>query len=879
MSESGTKVNLHDVPSVSLMNAAIAVGASRPDLDQEVDFGTLLAAAADNRSPKEAAEAFWVQGPVDLTRWGKLYPYQLLVVRAVAGPDGKATFKPEATWAYTFAIPPEGLTTGMPFASQLAATLGGVVSEEGGAPFRMFSLRGTTGMLPGRAKASQQGSAGFFETIAGGTVAQLSRAEGDLQETLQSLTGTSPSSTNVHPLSDFEFDETTKGPDALLAKTTGYYQLMRLQYFLEAYAAIKKTPAGRDLRLAFAQWKKRQITLVKPVSYDTQKSGESGMEESFTLTMQGYRRIELEAGGFRPQLPPPTRRDPSALARGLNTLIAARRTIQSLTKVADAVVGDANRLLFEPLRQATLLTKDLQGLSLSLAELPDELVRSCKDSYIRLQGELLAEGGASSQTVAATYGSVSAAGAAASELNDMTGKRGNMTAQQARMRALQAHPASQPFQDPRASFDLFSQVSVDKLKLSVQLRQLVGREAAVARGLRRSDFEVMRDQVSTAASRLATALGAGDPTFEATYGGSDVHRVKDEPTDSDWEALYALNESIIYLDSLAATADGEPSAVLERMDAMAQLARGSGIAFRVPRSKFAVPFPYGSTLETLSLTYLGTPDRWHEIAALNGLREPYIDEVGFDLPLLANGHEHQVVVADSTRLYVGQACYIWSTQSRRTRRRILGLRVVGSHTVVTLDGVPDLDAYRIDAGALLSAFQPDTVNSQSLVYIPSDREPLDDDAITKDIPGIDEFDPMVAAAGVDLLLDQTNDLVITPDGDTRFAAGLTTVLQYVRTALSVQRGTLLHHQDFGLPFAVGDSTADFNAPKVVDAVRRMFAEDPTIARVTGVRVSKSGPHAEIQASIVVQGTDRPVPLRFDVDRSFGQPTAANPTAG
>jgi hypothetical protein len=350
-----------------------------------------------------------------------------------------------------------------------------------------------------------------------------------------------------------------------------------------------------------------------------------------------------------------------------------------------------------------------------------------------------------------------------------------------------------------------------------------------------------------------------------------VHPIKSEPTDSDWEALFALNESCIYLDQLAATADGEPSAQEERMVVMAALARASGIAFKVPRSKFAVPFPYGGTLEQLAKQYLGDPLRWHEIAALNGLREPYVDEVGFDLQLRVNGDDHQVVVADATNLYVGQTVYVWSDQVRRTRRQVQGLRRVGADTVVTLNGDPDMGLYRTEDRARLSAFLPDTVNSQQLVYIPSDTEPVDDDAITKAIPGVNEFDPMVATVGVDLLLDSTNDLVIGPDGDTRFAAGLANLLQYVRVALSVPRGHLMLHPEFGLPVVVGMSTADFDPGSVLTSVRRMFAEDPSIATVNGVKIEKKGPTASITASIVAAGTDQPVPLRFEIDPDFGAP--------
>ncbi len=844
-------------------------------LDAEVDLQTTLAIAADgNVSPLAAAEAFWIQGPVDLSRWNKLFPYTLLVVRAIADGNGGVTYQTEPGWAYTFPIPPEGISFGMPFAINVQPTQGGIVEEHNGAPFRVIQLRGTTGFLPGRGRGVQNSNVGFSTALFGGTVAALNRAAADARNTVATGLGESPVNQNLHLFREFEITDRASGASAFVAKTTGYYQLRRLEYFLEAYVAEKKRRSGRDLRLALAIWKKEAVYLVTPQSFDYQKTGEGGGEEPFSLTFKAWKRVHLESGGFRPVVPAPVRRDPNALAQGLNTLIAARRTLQGLSKVADAVVGDVVRDVFEPLRQASLLTKDLMGVGKSIADMPDALARASKAAYIQLTGEQLGQQQAATMTDGTAKRARVQAGLAATETADFTARRSSnpgTTATRARAKAVSAHPASKPFDDPRASFELLDGVQINALKLPPAVRRQIEEESARVRRLRRKDFELMRDQVRRSADRLAIALGAGDATFEAQYGIDNVHRIKEEPTDSDWEALFALNDSCLYLDALAATADGEPSAQEETMEVMAALARGSGIAFKVPRSKFAVPFPYGGTLEELAKTYLGDPLRWHEIAALNGLREPYVDEVGFDLPLLVNGDDHEIVISDTSNLYVGQTVYVWSDQVRRTRRRVAGLRRVGASTVVTLNGDPDMGLYKVEDQARLSAFLPDTVNSQQLVYIPSDAEPIDDDAITKAIPGVNEFDPMVAASGVDLLLDSTNDLVITPDGDGRFAAGLANLLQYVRVALSVQRGHLLFHPDFGLPIAVGMSTADFDAPSVLNAVRRMFSEDPSIATINGVKVEKIGGRASITASITAAGTEQPVPLRFEVDPDFAEP--------
>jgi hypothetical protein len=360
-------------------------------------------------------------------------------------------------------------------------------------------------------------------------------------------------------------------------------------------------------------------------------------------------------------------------------------------------------------------------------------------------------------------------------------------------------------------------------------------------------------------------LGAGNDTYKLTYGFDEITPIKAEPTDSDWEVLYALNDSLMAMNSLAATGVGEPSEAPRLIDSMAQLIRGTGTAFRTPISKFAVPFPYGATLESLSLQYLGDPSRWMEIAVLNGLKSPYIDETGFNGYLLADGFRNNVLVPYDQNLYVGQRVSIGSSGTSRVFRYIVAINKDQNNNLkLTLDGDSNMNVYRKCDKAFIHGYLPDTINSESLVYIPSDQDPIENDYLTKDIPGVDTLDPMVVAGGVDLLLDSNKDLVITPDGDCRLAVGLKNIIQNLEIALSVEQGKLYLHQGFGLPIKVGTSTADINTQSVLSAVKELFLSDPAFVRVDGVRIKKNGAALSIDASAVVEGTTAPLPLSFGI---------------
>lgn len=855
---------LNELPTPRRVYQHSIDSATTPDAMREL-------AADGNRSPQSASDAFWVHPPIDLSRWDKLYPYQLLVVKSVAGQDGETSFTIQPGWQFTLPMPPESYSISMPVAVTTSATLGGILEEHNGAPFRDISLEGSMGVLPGRAAAAQQMGFSIAETIAGGTVAQLRRVEQASDDVIRSIEGTALTNPNVHLDSEFPADtdpDKVSGPAYLLAKSTGWYQMKQLNRFIERYLSMKKTKTGRDLHLAFAAWKDQEVYLVTPAGGGVSKSAASPMELRYSLRFKAWRRINLEAGSFEAPLNLPVRRDPNQLTKLLNQMNDARRVLQGVSKLASAAMGDAERLVFEPLRESVLFCKDALGVGMTLADLPDSVVKRTSDAWVNLQGELDSFGAIAGEKNDRVKSQLSQGAKASGEVADMTSAR----ATRARVKVLGAHPARKPFEAPKANFDTMDKTPVSKLQLPTAVTQQVRAERRRVSALRRPDFEVRRDQVRVAADRLAVALGVGHPAFEETYGIT-APRLKREPTEGDWQVLFALENAITALDALAATADGEPSRGADRITVMGGLARRSGIAFTAPRSKFAVPFPYGSTLEQLARQYLGDESRWHEIAALNGLKHPYVDEVGFDLPLLVNGAENTVVVSSTENLYVGQTAFVWSSGIRRVRRHIVGLRPVGSTLVVTLDGPADLGAYLVADSAKLSAFLPDTVNSQGLIYIPSQSEPADDNAITKDIPGVDAFDPMVAVGGVDLLLDSNNDLVLTPDGDCRLAIGLTNIVQTLRIALSVRQGTLPRHPDYGLPVSVGDSTADVPASGVLAAVRRMLSEDTMFSRVDGIRVVKNAGGLDVDASFVVAGTSKPIPVSYQVRADYQAPTA------
>jgi nucleoid-associated protein YgaU len=760
---------------------------------------------------------------IDATRWNKSYPYQILIMEKL-GDD----YRIKST--FTLPIPPQDMSISMPFAITTNVTLGGIVEEHNGAPLRLISFSGTTGVLPLKGTGEILRQASVTEGIFAGTVS----AGGNLLGSINTLTDSKESPNLV----DDTNEDTLKG--------TGYYQFRLLQRFLESYAAQKKTLKGANLRLALAIWKDQSIYLVTPTGFDVRRGASSPWEYQYSLQFKAWKRIRSRNVGIDTDTFNPVVRNANAFAQLLNKIEDARRVLQNGRDVLLAVQGDVERLILEPLREVTLFCKDALGVAATAADLPASIAKTLKSA------------------VAEAKDRFSALGADVQSLGIRSGKAESGASDTDTTSAVMsgAEPANKAFDHPEENFELMSKIKPSDLNLPVSVLRKIDEEKARVRGLTRLDFETYRDQFVDFLEQFSDAVGAGSEAYNSIYNRPTTTATK-APTQDDYDVIYAMNQVVLEMNRLAASYDTDRGSITT-LEAVAGMASASGIAFRMPVSKFAVPFPYGSTLEQLAAQYLGNANRWHEIAALNGLRQPYIDEEGFDLQLLVNASGSQVIVSDASKLYLGQPVWISSSTVSKTKRHITKIIPVSNTSIVTLDGDSDLDAYTLADGAVLHAFLPDTVNSQMLIYIPSDQEPADGDFKTKAIPGINEFDPLIQTGGVDLLLTQSGDLAITPDGDCRLAIGLTNLVQRIRTAIGTPRGSLLHHPEYGLSVILGVSTADVDAKDLKARLQDLLTSDPAFSGVSGVVVQKNGPVLKISMTVGVSGTNHTIPVTVEI---------------
>jgi hypothetical protein len=245
------------------------------DIAQHGTAAAIAAATIENSVlAAPATDRMWAYAPgIDAGRWDKLFPYQLLVLDVSAGGSGTVTS------SYTLPIPPQELSVNTPFAISTQVTLGGIVEQHNGAPLRPISLSGTMGVWPGRGSLPPLTALNLARTVFAGNVG------------VQMLITGNPRGGQGGVAPEKDFASGSSGVQ------TGYYQLRLLQQYLEAYAAAKKTDAGRNLRLAFAIWKDQAVYYVTPKSFEYRKSAVSPQEYLYSLQLLAWKRVILGAGG------------------------------------------------------------------------------------------------------------------------------------------------------------------------------------------------------------------------------------------------------------------------------------------------------------------------------------------------------------------------------------------------------------------------------------------------------------------------------------------------------------------------------------------------------------------------------------------------------
>jgi hypothetical protein len=739
--------------------------------------------------------------------WNQNFPYVLHVLQVIgSGYASVASFR--------LPINPQDLVINSQFASKVTVTSLGILEEHNGIPLKQININATTGIFLGRLQNDAKNpNTSIIGTLFAGTISAAQSFVSSVKNTVSAfgqIGSGSQGRNSVDPAQSGDL------------RQTGYFQYHMLRMFLESYAELKKSPAGKAYRLAFEMVKDKQTYLVTPQAFTTRKSASSPMEYQYSLNMIAWSAVDISGrSGVSPVDPGvgAIRSDIGATRRLFNALRSFRKTASKFKNIISNARADVESNIYGPINNIIIGTKEVLSIPKTIADFP----KSLRDSF--------------QTSVAANWDSLSRTNEELRKLFD------------GKMRAIalsvNGSGSALPFAGTGTqqllksssldSIDLTDAIEIDSLPLTDSQINALQEAIESALLLDESDYIALAEELQALSNSLSI-----DISLKAA-------------TDEEWDILYAIQDAIAELlasiadgskrNSLSSNenANGNPSRALNALDYWEGSTQAAGIDFTKPVSKFAVPFPFRSTLEELSAAYLGTPLRWQEIAALNGLQYPYVDEDGFTYNFIANGSNNSFNIATNANLQINQTIFLLSDTQKSSRRKIQAInKITATNYQIVVDGEPDLANWTTADNAKIRAYLPNTINSMRQVYIPADGSPDASNLETRPITFIDDDPEMVKFSKIDLLLDSNFDLAITSDGFANLAFGKTNLLQAAKLKMATIAGTNLLHPEYGGGVEVGSSMAELDIDGIINRINTSFASDPRFNAPSAIDIVPNG---------------------------------------
>lgn len=425
-------------------------------------------------------------------------------------------------------------------------------------------------------------------------------------------------------------------------------------------------------------------------------------------------------------------------------------------------------------------------------------------------------------------------------------------------------------------YSVWENIAVADIPLTKEEEQVTSDKINKIRRFIKTDFTRIRQDLIDGRDEISDIVGLSDPDYNATFNRSSVTQLRTARI-KDVTDMQVFQSAIIAIDFILANTAALSTTNVDPFALARANANNPDIEIRTALSGQLVRMFFGDSLQSLAARYLGNPDRWIEIAIANGLRSPYIDEIGQAIPIISNGSGSQLNIAGKDfegksnleKIYINQVVFLQSnTVKFPDQRTIISIKEVpiSGEIVIELSGEANLGTYQIADSAYIRVFKPNTINSNFMVMLPSPN-PVQNQS-TKETPfflaskGEDE-----KRAGVDLLLTTDSDLAFTAFGDIQLNYGLGNSLQAMQIKMASEKGQNTRHPNFGLPSLLGTRASDPVAIRsaLVTGINDMVNADPRFSRVENIDVAVGPGSAIISLVVRLAGSGTLLPLNFTVN--------------
>jgi hypothetical protein len=427
---------------------------------------------------------------------------------------------------------------------------------------------------------------------------------------------------------------------------------------------------------------------------------------------------------------------------------------------------------------------------------------------------------------------------------------------------------------------IFENIFINSINLTNQEQDIVNDLTRKVSAYSKNDFLNIRNIFREYRDRYTDSINLTDETYNSTYNRSAIAG-QVTATIADLTYIQQIQNGIKSVDFILANYFAN-DAVLDHFALARQNVNNPDIDIGQYLSGTLVKMEYGEDLQALANRYLGDPLKWVDIAIANGLKPPYIDEVGERLPLIANGNGNQINLSavdlngrqNIDKLYINQIVILKSnTQVAPDQRKIINIRQVpvSLEIIIELDGASDLDKYKIGEGAFIRIFKPNTVNSSLYVLIPSSK-PLEN-ARREDIPwfleGASEDEKQ---AKIDIAVNDDGDIIFSPNGDLKLSYGIDNAIQALKFKIMTELGSLRFHPEYGIVNLLGSKNTSFSQLQTTlsNSIVSQIESDSRFERVESLSVDLNSASMSKTAlvNLVVRlagGGNKTIPISFAVN--------------
>lgn len=445
-----------------------------------------------------------------------------------------------------------------------------------------------------------------------------------------------------------------------------------------------------------------------------------------------------------------------------------------------------------------------------------------------------------------------------------------------------------PFQDAQTFYRfyaIFNNVKIENINLTNEEQRIITYEIARVNAFSKNNFVNAKKNIIDYRDRVTDTYGLGDPSYNSAFGKSAIPQ-QINATIVEVNYLLTLESSIKTCDFILANLFAVDTAIDPFALARAN-ANNPDINIGQYRSGKLVKINYGEDLESLANRYLGDPNKWIDIAIANGLKPPYIDEIGVRIPLISNGSGNQINLAETDingelnidRLYINQQVFLQSTAEVVVdQRSIISIRQVpiSGEIILELDGTRDMTRYQTIDQAHIRVFAPNTVNSSFYVLIPS-QEPLPDDRVDEVPWFLAKSAEDEKRAKIDLALGPSGDLMFTTNGDVKLSYGLDNAIQAIKLKIITELGSLRYHPTYGLINVIGNKNLNIDTIRelIIESINSQIQADSRFDRVEDLAVdylvnssNNEGVGAmAISLTVRLAGGTQTIPISFTVNNT------------